>query len=202
MMKNQIQKTHRMKKLKVCSNCKGKIDISIDRHNKKYCSKDCSDKVGLKKANQKYRDKNYVAFKWRIKRICEKCSEEYIPNRIQQKFCSKDCADKVFKERYERRSEGIIISIKGKLSNFLKLRFEIFKRDNFSCQYCGRNVREDKVKLNIDHIHPYKKGGIFRADNLITSCVECNLGKGDTLLEERKLNSLSINKVNENEINK
>ena len=41
------------------------------------------------------------------------------------------------------------------LSN--KIRFEVFKRDNFTCQYCGRKAPE--IVLNVDHIEPVSKGG-------------------------------------------
>jgi len=71
-------------------------------------------------------------------------------------------------------------------SSFLRIRFEIFKRDDFTCQYCGRNVKEDKVKLVIDHIHPRAKDGEDVFENYIAACEDCNLGKGDVLLERRK----------------
>lgn len=59
------------------------------------------------------------------------------------------------------------------LSN--KIRFEIFKRDSFKCQYCGRSAPD--VVLNVDHITPVSKGGTNDVFNLITSCFECNNGK-------------------------
>lgn len=63
-----------------------------------------------------------------------------------------------------------------------KLRFEVFKRDKFTCQYCGRTVPD--VILQIDHIVPIAKGGKNDILNLITSCRECNLGKGATELSD------------------
>lgn len=56
-----------------------------------------------------------------------------------------------------------------------KLRFEIFHRDGFSCQYCGSTP--PNTVLHIDHIFPVKSGGTNDQDNLITSCEACNLGK-------------------------
>ncbi|MCK4795228.1 MAG: HNH endonuclease [Desulfobacteraceae bacterium] len=38
-----------------------------------------------------------------------------------------------------------------------KLRFEVFKRDSFTCQYCGR--KSPDVLLEIDHIKPVSKEG-------------------------------------------
>jgi hypothetical protein len=54
-------------------------------------------------------------------------------------------------------------------------RFEVFKRDNFTCQYCGSTP--PKAVLHVDHINPVKLGGGNEPDNLITACDHCNLGK-------------------------
>ena len=62
------------------------------------------------------------------------------------------------------------------------LRFEVFKRDSFTCQYCGRKAPE--VVLQIDHIKPVADGGTNDIMNLVTSCVDCNLGKGARRLND------------------
>ena len=67
--------------------------------------------------------------------------------------------------------------------------FEIFKRDNYTCQYCN------KVGgiLECDHVIPYSKGGSNDITNLITSCRKCNRQKKDKSVEEFitwKLNKL------------
>lgn len=61
-----------------------------------------------------------------------------------------------------------------------KTRFNIFARDSFSCQYCGRTP--PAVILHLDHVIPLAEGGTDDPDNLITACKECNLGKGTKLL--------------------
>lgn len=58
-----------------------------------------------------------------------------------------------------------------------RLRFEIFKRDSFTCQYCGRTPPD--ATLVIDHINPVALGGDNDPLNLITSCETCNQGKAD-----------------------
>ena len=63
-----------------------------------------------------------------------------------------------------------------------RLRFEIFKRDGFVCQYCG--AKPPSVVLELDHLHHVSKGGSNRRENLITSCFECNRGKSDQLLSD------------------
>ena len=57
-----------------------------------------------------------------------------------------------------------------------KLRFEVLKRDKFTCQYCGK--KSPDIILHLDHIKPVSKGGKNTLLNLVTSCVDCNLGKG------------------------
>ena len=56
-------------------------------------------------------------------------------------------------------------------------RFEIFKRDSFTCQYCG--ATPPSVVLEIDHIIPVAKGGTNDTRNLVTACFDCNRGKRD-----------------------
>lgn len=63
-----------------------------------------------------------------------------------------------------------------------KIRFEVFKRDNFTCGYCGQTP--PSVILEVDHIRPRAKQGKDDIDNLITACFDCNRGKRDRLLTE------------------
>ena len=62
-----------------------------------------------------------------------------------------------------------------------KVRFDIFKRDGFACQYCG--AAPPSATLHVDHIIPVVEGGKNDADNLVTACDGCNLGKGAGSLE-------------------
>lgn len=63
-----------------------------------------------------------------------------------------------------------------------KLRFDVFKRDLFQCQYCGRTP--PSVVLEVDHIIPRKESGTDTMDNLITSCFDCNRGKAAVPLSQ------------------
>lgn len=64
-----------------------------------------------------------------------------------------------------------------------KVRFEVFKRDSFQCQYCGRSAPE--VLLHIDHIKPVAEDGTNDIFNLVAACADCNLGKGAKPLSDR-----------------
>lgn len=63
-----------------------------------------------------------------------------------------------------------------------KIRFEVFKRDQFKCQYCGKSAPE--VTLHVDHIVPVSKGGGNEILNLVSACADCNLGKSDRRLSD------------------
>jgi hypothetical protein len=64
----------------------------------------------------------------------------------------------------------------------VRTRFEVFKRDEFLCQYCGR--KSPDVVLEVDHIIPVCEGGQDDPINLITSCWECNRGKSGVPLAQ------------------
>jgi len=59
-------------------------------------------------------------------------------------------------------------------------RRNIFKRDRNTCQYCGKKFRSED--LNIDHVVPLSRGGKDCWENVVCSCVPCNLCKGNRLL--------------------
>ena len=61
-----------------------------------------------------------------------------------------------------------------------KTRLDVFERDDYRCQMCGRTV-DDGIKLHIDHIVPFSKGGSNEMDNLQVLCHECNLAKHDRM---------------------
>ena len=61
-------------------------------------------------------------------------------------------------------------------------RFEVFKRDKFTCQYCGGAA--PNVLLEVDHIVPKAEDGSDDILNLLTSCADCNRGKGARLLSD------------------
>lgn len=58
-----------------------------------------------------------------------------------------------------------------------RVRFKVFRRDGFTCQYCGRVATD--MELSIDHIIPVSKNGTNDDNNLITACMVCNRGKYD-----------------------
>lgn len=66
------------------------------------------------------------------------------------------------------------------VKQWYKIIKEVFKRDNYTCQYCG----QVGGKLEADHIIPFSKGGSDEMSNLITSCRKCNRQKKDKSANE------------------
>ena len=62
-----------------------------------------------------------------------------------------------------------------------RLRFEILRRDNHTCQYCGEAA--PNVTLHVDHVKPKTLGGSDGPDNLVTACKDCNAGKTSSSLD-------------------
>lgn len=56
-----------------------------------------------------------------------------------------------------------------------RLRFEVLRRDNHACRYCGATAPE--AVMTIDHVVPVALGGDDQPSNLVTSCRDCNSGK-------------------------
>ena len=61
-------------------------------------------------------------------------------------------------------------------------RFNLFLRDEFSCQYCA--ARGD---LTFDHVVPRARGGITSWENVVAACSSCNLRKGSRSLRQSGL---------------
>ena len=61
-------------------------------------------------------------------------------------------------------------------------RRNLFLRDEFTCQYCGRKCNSDH--LSVDHVLPRSRGGSTSWENCVLACVGCNARKGDRTLKE------------------
>ncbi|MCB1361483.1 MAG: HNH endonuclease [Rhodobacteraceae bacterium] len=87
-------------------------------------------------------------------------------------------------QRFEMRIPSVVV-----LKDFVKprkrvafTRFNLFLRDEFTCQYCGS--RHD---LTFDHVVPRALGGITSWENVVAACAPCNLHKGSKTLRRSGL---------------
>ncbi len=67
-------------------------------------------------------------------------------------------------------------------------RREVFRRDNYTCQYCGRHISE----MTVDHVLPKHLGGEHIWTNVVAACPSCNHRKGGRPLEDVHMKLLQI----------
>lgn len=144
---------------RTCSYCDRQF--RTNRSNQKYCSQKCSYWAHRKKPQEKE---------------CLVCSVRFTT--VKRIYCSKKCRGRA---QSQRRPKGET-RIKNVFDRVATVRWCIFNRDDFRCQYCGRTAIEDHVKLHLDHIKPRTDGGGDDFENLVTACRDCNIGKMDTPL--------------------
>ena len=60
------------------------------------------------------------------------------------------------------------------------MRFDVLKRDNYTCMYCGSKAPE--VTLHVDHIIPWTLVKKHEIKNLVTACSACNQGKSAKII--------------------
>lgn len=71
-------------------------------------------------------------------------------------------------------------------------RQNIYLRDNFVCQYCAKHF--PRHKLNLDHVVPRSQGGRTTWENVVCSCVKCNLSKGGRTPSQAGIKLLKVPK--------
>lgn len=62
-------------------------------------------------------------------------------------------------------------------------RREVFARDRYTCQYCGKQTKD----LTLDHIIPRHRGGKHAWDNLVSACKSCNHRKAGRTPQEARM---------------
>ena len=67
-------------------------------------------------------------------------------------------------------------------------RVEIFNRDQYTCQYCGKQSRE----LTLDHVIPRHQGGRHTWENLVSACAACNRRKAGRTPEQARMKLLKV----------
>ena len=59
-------------------------------------------------------------------------------------------------------------------------RLEVFNRDQYTCQYCGKETRQ----LTLDHVIPRYRDGQHTWENVVSACVSCNRRKAGKTPQE------------------
>ena len=66
-------------------------------------------------------------------------------------------------------------------------RLEVFNRDRYTCQYCGKEARQ----LTLDHVLPRYRGGDQTWENVVSSCIPCNRRKAGQTPKEAGMRLMS-----------
>ena len=69
-------------------------------------------------------------------------------------------------------------------------RFNVFLRDNFTCQYCNHHFSANE--LTFDHLTPRCMNGKTTWHNVVSACTNCNLKKGRRLLKQTDMKLFRI----------
>jgi len=154
----------------------------------KYCSDECR-KEKKRQDARKYAEAKRKLVNKQVK--CKECGKEFVPEygNKRREFCSKLC----FK-RYNRRIGKAVrrARIKGRPYEMFDP-VEIFERDKWRCQLCGRKTPKplrgttDDCAPELDHIIPLALGGSHTRANVQCLCRRCNQEKGATVLGQLRL---------------
>lgn len=123
------------------------------------------------RSQTRYTQRNYVksSYKVNVKSNSFAYSYEYIQQRYNElASIGFECTLQAYHSKNQR-----------KLAT-RELREQIMRRDNYTCQLCGKYM-PDEVGLQIDHIVPVAKGGKTVESNLRVLCSKCNGSKSDKM---------------------
>jgi hypothetical protein len=109
--------------------------------------------------------------------LCEYCGNQIIGGRAKRKLrsCSPECNKKLggawahHTEQKEREQKGI-----RPMFFWWKIRDECFKRDNYKCQGCGVDIKQEFKPPEAHHIIQISEGGSNQLENLKTLCYDCH----------------------------
>jgi len=211
-----------------CQYCRGEIKITESRYkrgNGRFCSNGCRlkakarIKVNLICANCGNEFQVWKRERIKNTRFCSlKCAGEYKRRKIEficcgcgkalkrtpadikknmtgRYFCTFGCYDKY------RFNKQLSANLKVHYRLPYSLKKEILKRDNYTCQRCGRKPHD----LTVDHMIPvhyfvtrYRtveaclKAGVNEPSNLQTLCFECNHRKGIQVINPAKIAGVAV----------
>ena len=106
-----------------------------------------------------------------MEKKCVICGEKFETKYSNQITCSLECGKGRRKKKQDKKEKD--------------KKLIIFERDNFTCVYCGKNVVEDNIKLEVDHLIPKTEGGSNANNNKVTSCRDCNREKSGKKLSDK-----------------
>lgn len=146
------------------------------------------------KRSRQLREKNEQAHKDRIN-VCRICGARFHPEYGKHSWretCSDACSEEQSKRRKRRKCQ---VYKARKRSTVIELfdPFDVFVRDKWRCQLCGRKLKKEHRGTKrvdapeLDHIIPISKGGEHSKRNTQCACRKCNQEKGARELGQLRL---------------
>lgn len=183
-----------------CETCGGERQVDpnhAEQSDKHFCSREC---FGEWKTEHQSGEQS-PQFKGRVTLECVMCGDEYevIPSRSDSIVCSDECRGAYVSEHYSgengSRWKGGSINYYGE--NWNQQRKKALTRDEYTCQYCGKDLSDGEKDPDVHHIKRLKwfvdnydapewweRGN--RLENLITACRTChNRWEGIPITPER-----------------
>ena len=214
----------RMIETRACLVCGEVFTARGKGYHRRYCSDKCSSKAEHIKRNTKRRDNApllpcafcgkqfkklgtrkycssecYIEAKRPIERIdiCPMCKTEITLRGNKHKYCSKKCADKA-QEKVYRKNSTTRRALRKTNGHVEKINPEdIFNRDGWKCQLCGKKVSKGLYKTkgtkrhagapSLDHIVPLSRGGEHTKINVQCTCYACNMKKNNKIKGQMRL---------------
>lgn len=157
--------------------CEKYIDTCILKNLRRKQYERCKDdghayQFYLSRNQTRYIQRNYVKTSYQVSQIVDAlcCDYDYVKSKFEQ---LKAIGFETTLKQYHSKEQRKLMT--------RKLRESIMKRDNYTCQICGKYM-PDEVGLQVDHIIPIAKGGKSIPSNLQVLCSKCNGRKSDNIL--------------------
>lgn len=147
-------------------------EFTTKRKGQRYCNSGCA-----------YKAMHGRPVKGRLNTVCIVCGKQY-PNPRRQSYCDGCKKKQVRQQRRTWCSRRRALKKNVLVEKFNSI--EIFIRDGWRCQICGKKVRPTFTEYhdlypNLDHIIPLSKGGTHTRDNCQCTCRKCNIAKRDKI---------------------
>lgn len=125
----------------------------------------------LTREQTRYRQENYVKTPYKVEVVVNRVGYNLIQVVERYKLLSEIDFECTLNEYHSKNQRKLMTK---------ELKERIKKRDNYTCQVCGKYM-PDEVGLHIDHIIPVSKGGKSIASNLQVLCSKCNGSKSNKI---------------------
>lgn len=125
----------------------------------------------LTREQTRYRQENYVKTPYKVEIVVNRVGYNLIQVVERYKLLSEIDFECTLNEYHSKNQRKLMTK---------ELKERIKKRDNYTCQVCGKYM-PDEVGLHIDHIIPVSKGGKSIASNLQVLCSKCNGSKSNKI---------------------